>query len=89
MSDPRFHLVTITSAVVSPDLRSAKIYWMATGGKERIDEVQDAFASASGLLRTTMAKELGLKIAPDLKFFYDDTLDVQEQTYALLERIKA
>ena len=26
VADPRFHLVTITSVVVSPDLRNAKIY---------------------------------------------------------------
>lgn len=88
VSDPRFYLVSITSAVISPDLRNAKIYWSVTGGKERFAEVQTAFDSAQGMLQANVAKELGLKFAPRLHFFYDNTLDVFEQVNRLLASVK-
>lgn len=87
-SDPRFTLVTITSVMVSHDLRSAKIYWMVSGDKERIAEVQEAFESAAGLFKRSISKELGTRFVPELKFFYDDTLDTSEEVEKLFERIR-
>ncbi len=88
LSDPRFFLVTISSVVVSRDLRHAKVYWVATGGKERVPEVEEAFRSASGVIRAGMAKELGMRSAPQLRFFYDDTLDTQQEVFELCSRIE-
>ncbi len=87
LSDPRFHLVTITAAHVTSDLRLAKIYWTVTGGENRAEEVEEAFESAKGLIRRELAPELGVKFVPDLKFFYDDTLDIVEKTRDLLSQV--
>lgn len=87
LADPRFFLVTITSVVVSPDLRHAKVYWMATGGKERIPEVMEAFDHAEGHFRVAVAKELRTRFSPELRFYYDDTLDTQDQVERLLEQV--
>jgi ribosome-binding factor A len=59
VADPRFSLVTITSAVVSPDLRNAKVYWMVSGDAERRDDVSEAFANAAGLFRRAIAQLFG------------------------------
>lgn len=61
-ADPRFSLVTITSAYITPDLRQAKIYWvtsMADSSKreERFAEVDEAFETAAGLFRRQIGKE--------------------------------
>jgi ribosome-binding factor A len=88
LSDPRFFLVTITSVVVSPDLRVAKIYWMVTGGAERAEEVGDAFDAANGIFRAAISKELNTKILPELRFYYDNSLDAQEEFEEILARIK-
>lgn len=87
-ADPRFFLVTITSVVVSPDLRQAKVYWVVSGDREqRIPEVEEAFESAGGRFKRVAGKELGIRFAPDLKFFYDDTLDTSEEVARLMARI--
>lgn len=88
LADPRFGLVTISSVVVSQDLRNAKIYWMASGDKDRLAEIKAAFESANGVLRRAVAGSLGTKFAPELKFFYDDTLDESLRVEQLLARIK-
>jgi ribosome-binding factor A len=88
LADPRFNLVTITSAVVSPDLGQAKVYWVV-GDKERIQEIGEAFVSASGILRKACGDALGIRFTPALKFFYDDTLDAQEEIDKLFAKVEA
>src|SRR5262245_53124124 len=87
-ADPRFSLVTIT-AVVSPDLRQAKIYWVVSGDEERHAEVEEAFEAAAGLLKRVIGKELGIRFVPEIKFFYDDTLDATEEVERLFAKIHA
>lgn len=92
-SDPRFSMVTITSAVVSPDLRIAKIYWVVSildpsTKKERIAEVQEALQSAAGFLRKFIAKSLNTRFVPELKFYYDDTFDTMDEVETLLKRVR-
>lgn len=92
-ADPRFNLVTITSVMVSPDLRNAKVYWVVsflsdTNREERIAEVDDAFSAALGHFRRVIAKQLGVRFVPDLRFYYDDTLDTAEHVERLIARIK-
>jgi len=88
LSDPRFFMVTITHVVVSRDLKTAKVYWVVSGDKARIVEVRGAFNSAQGIIRGNLAKEIGMRIAPELRFFYDDTLDTQEAVNEIFQRMK-
>ena len=88
VADPRFFLVTITSVLVSPDMRSAKVYWTVNGDSaERRLEVEQAFEGARGLFRRAVSGELGIRFVPVLKFFYDDTLDVSAEVDKLFARI--
>jgi ribosome-binding factor A len=92
-ADPRFNLVTITSVMVSPDLRIAKVYWVVStlsgvDREERISEVAEAFQSAEGLFRRLLAKQLGVRFVPQLRFYYDDTLDTVEHVEQLMSKIK-
>jgi len=87
-ADPRFHMVTITSVVASSDLRQAKIYWVVSGEAERRGEVEKAFTSAAGMLKRVVGKDLGIKFIPDLKFFYDDTLDTTAQVERIFHEIQ-
>jgi len=88
LSDPRLIMVTITGVVVSSDMRNAKIYFVVSGGPERVEEVTHALEGASGSFRTALAKELKLRFTPTLRFYFDDTLDVQENVANLLAKIK-
>ena len=89
MADPRFSLVTITSVVASADLRNVKIYWMASGDAARRKEVEEAFQSAGGVFRRVIGRDLGIKFVPELHFYYDDTLDTDEEVRRLFERVHA
>jgi ribosome-binding factor A len=87
-ADPRFTMVTITSAVVSVDMRIAKVYWMSSADPERRQEIEAAFEGAQGHFRRALGKEISIRHIPKLKFFYDDTLEVAAQVDELFARIK-
>ncbi len=75
VKDPRLRLVTITSVDVSPDLRQAKIYFATTGDEKKIKSVQEGFNKARPYIKKLLGQELGLRYMPDIRFYYDDSLD--------------
>jgi ribosome-binding factor A len=85
LDDPRLMLVTITSVHLSPDLRHARIYWMVSLGAERIPGAEEAFRELGSHVRHVLGKKLGTRYVPEVKFFYDDTLDTVEQVERLLD----
>lgn len=77
VSDPRLELVTITGCSVSYDRAYCDVYY--TVEPERYAEVEAAFDSSKGHIRSTMAKKLNWKQAPQLRFHIDETVDAAEK----------
>lgn len=76
VSDPRLHLVTITGCEVSYDRSACNVYY--TTDPERYPEVQAAFEQAAGHIRSLMAKKLSWRVAPELRFHLDKSVDQAE-----------
>lgn len=75
INDPRLALATISGVTMSRDLRIAKVYFTAPGGAHDEQELLAGFESAKGFIKRELARELGLRYMPDLKFFYDASFD--------------
>lgn len=75
VKDPRLKMVTITSVDVSPDLRQAKIYFATTGDQGKVKRVQEGFDNARPYIKKLLGSELGLRYMPEIRFYYDDSLD--------------
>lgn len=84
ISDPRLTLVTITGCEVSYDRSVCNVYY--TTEPERYEAVADAFAKASGRIRSLMAKELSWRVAPELRFMLDKSVDEAERIATALQR---
>jgi len=87
VKDPRLKLVTITSVDVSPDLRLAKIYFATTGDNEDIQRVRNGFEKARPYIKKRLGHELGLRYMPDIRFYYDESLDYGARMEALFRSI--
>ena len=75
INDPRLALATISGVTMSRDLRIAKVYFTAQGGAHDEQDLLAGFESAKGFIKRELARELGLRYMPDLKFFYDSSFD--------------
>ena len=86
--DPRLGAVTITAAKVSKDLRHARLYFNLLGRRENKKEALAGLESATGFIRSKVAKQLKLRFVPTLEFFYDDTQDEAQRIEDLLKQVK-
>lgn len=84
IADPRLQLVTVTACEVSFDRSVCNVYYSVE--PERYEEVAEAFSMASGRIRSLMAKELSWRVAPELRFMLDTTVDEAERIATALER---
>ena len=75
VKDPRIGMVTVTAVDVSPDLSHAKIFVTHLGGTEHAAEVVSALQHTAGYLRTELSHRLKLYTVPELRFFYDDSIE--------------
>lgn len=82
ISDPRLDLVTITGVEVSYDRSVANVYYSTE--PSRYTEVAQAFNAAAGRIRSLMAKKLSWRVAPELRFHLDKSVDNAERIAAAL-----
>jgi ribosome-binding factor A len=75
LKDPRVGLVTITAVRVSNDMAVAKVYYSVMGEEPERKETHKGLVSARNFMRKTIAEELKLRTAPELRFVYDDSLE--------------
>lgn len=87
VKDPRLKMVTITSVDVSADLRLAKIYFATTGDEDRIQRVREGFKTARPYIKKLLGQELGLRYMPEIRFYYDDSLDYAARMEKLFRSI--
>ena len=88
VSDPRIGPITLTEAVVSNDLKHARIYFNLLTRKEEKTEVLSGLKSATGFIRCRIAKELKLRYVPIIEFVYDDTQDQAQRIEDLIQQTK-
>ncbi len=88
-TDPRIQFVTLTRVDVAPDLSNALVYWSAldVGGADSADGIQEGLESASSFVRRNLAKALPLRRMPELRFRYDPSLALGDQTLSLLRSL--
>lgn len=84
ISDPRLELVTITGCEVSYDRSVCNVFY--TTEPERYEGVAEAFRKAAGRIRSLMARKLSWRIAPELRFLLDTSVDQAERIASALER---
>lgn len=85
IQDPRLGFVTVTGVDTSPDLKHSKVFVSVLGDDESRDNSLDALQSAHGRLQGAVAAQLRLKHTPELRFFYDDSVDRGMRVDELLE----
>lgn len=84
VKDPRLGMVTITDVQVSGDLHDATVFYTVLGGEaERVDSAA-ALASATGVLRSEVGRQTGVRFTPSLTFVLDSLPEDAEHIAALL-----
>jgi ribosome-binding factor A len=76
IKDPRLPgLVSITEVRVSRDLSHANVYVSVLGDAASRKDCAAALRSATGYIRREMTSRVRLRIAPELHFVFDDSIE--------------
>jgi ribosome-binding factor A len=88
--DPRLAGVLVTRVEMPDDLRGARVYVrLLEGGDEaRQKEALTGLGRASGMLRREVAERVGLKFAPELRFYYDAAQEKVDRIESLLDEVR-
>lgn len=87
IKDPRIGLVTITGVRIAPDLRNARIYFSRLGDESDRAQSLQGLTSAAGFIRSQVARRLNLRVAPQITFEFDPSLERAERMARLLKDI--
>jgi ribosome-binding factor A len=71
VKDPRLGFITVTDVRVTGDLREATVFYTVLGDQVQREATAAALASATGLIRSEVGKQTGIKFTPTLAFVAD------------------
>jgi ribosome-binding factor A len=71
IKDPRLGFITVTDVRLTGDSREATVFYTVLGSASDQAGTAVALASATGLIRSQVGKQLGMKFTPTLEFVLD------------------
>jgi ribosome-binding factor A len=90
LRDPRIdEFIVVTEVDTTPDLKSAKIYISCMSGQREEHKILGVLNSASGFLRTELAKKVRLRYTPVLNFVWDNSIEHGDHILRLLDQVNA
>ncbi|HYS32523.1 MAG TPA: 30S ribosome-binding factor RbfA [Streptosporangiaceae bacterium] len=88
VKDPRLGFVTVTDTRVTGDLRDATVFYTVYGSAEETAATAAALASATGLIRSEVGRQTGLKHTPSITFERDTLPEGARSIEDLVTRAK-
>ncbi|MDP6684544.1 MAG: 30S ribosome-binding factor RbfA [Candidatus Marinimicrobia bacterium] len=80
--------ITFTGIDVSPDIRSAKIFFSVLNPPDKIQNIESKLNGISKGFKKYLGLEMRVKNIPDLRFIYDQSLDYSEKMNQIIQSIE-
>ena len=80
-------LISVTKVKVTADLKYAKVYVSILNSKS-IGKTMEGLKESSGFIRSQVAKNINLRITPELIFELDDSLEYGAKIDSILNELK-
>lgn len=90
LRDPRLEGVLVSRVELTDDLQLAKVYVRRELGHDEaaVKAALKGLGAAAGRLRHATAQALGLRYAPNFRFYYDEAPDAMARIEELLREVK-
>jgi len=90
VKDPRLGMVTVSHVKVSKDLGFADVYItvLPLNGKDEAEAIIDSLKvlnGAAGFLRGELCRNVQLRVMPQLRFHFDETIERGRHLHHLIE----
>ncbi|MCL2090571.1 MAG: 30S ribosome-binding factor RbfA [Micrococcales bacterium] len=85
VKDPRLGFVTVTDVRVTGDLQHADVFYTVLGDDDARAGSAAALESATGLIRTEVGRQTGVRLTPSLTFHLDAVPETAAHLAAALD----
>jgi ribosome-binding factor A len=91
LGDPRLEGVLVSRVELTDDLQTCRVYVRREQGfdDKAVKAALKGLGAASSRLRKMSGQAMGLRTTPELRFFYDTSLDDVNRIEELLREVKA
>ena len=89
IKDPRLGFVTVTDVRLTGDSREATVFYTVLGSEAERTGTAAALRSATGLIRSQVGKQLGMKFTPTIEFVPDAVPENARQIDDLLAQARS
>jgi ribosome-binding factor A len=86
LADPRIGLVSLTEVKLSPDGRGLHVFVNVEGDDAEAERTMEGLEAAKGYIRREVGARMRLRVAPDLHFHLDRSLQQAARIDELLRR---
>ena len=87
LRDPEKGFVTLTRVRLTSDLKLASIHFSVLGDENQRVLSEKILKKAIPFMKRELGERLKLRYIPDLRFFYDDSLEYSNKIASLLNKI--
>jgi len=81
-------MVSVTDVEVNPDLSMAKVFVSVLAGHGNADTVLAGLHRATPFIRHQLARRIGLREMPEIRFYHDTSIERGARVEDLLRRIQ-
>lgn len=90
VKDPRIpELMSVTEVRLNRDMSLATVYVSTLGGEEEKRDMMEGLEKSKGFLRSRVAQEINLRLAPELRFRLDESLERGNAMSQLIDQVRA
>lgn len=79
-------LLSVTKVKITPDFKYAKVYVSILNSKS-IGKTMEGLKESSGFIRSQIAKNINLRVTPELTFEVDDSLEYGAKIDSILKEL--
>lgn len=80
-------MISVTKVKITPDFKYAKVYISVLNSKS-LGKTLTGLKESSGFIRSQLAKNVNLRVTPQLTFEVDDSLEYGEKIDSILNELK-
>ena len=80
-------VVSVIDIEISHDNSFAKVIYSVLGSTEQIDKTKEIIEKSTPKIRYEVGKRIRLRLTPELKFVYSDTLEKGSRVTELIDKI--
>jgi len=84
MKDPRLGFVTVTKVEVSPDLKTAQVWFSVLGEEEAAEETMEVLNRARGFMRRELGRRVRLRFTPEIVIHRDRGAEASQRVQGIL-----